>query len=98
MNPNWPPIIVEEVNDPAVIEEARLRRVQFQRNSDWLQARIPEVYNHNRGKFICVAGQELFVADTPAEALTRAREAHPEDHGILMRTIPNENIPRVYAH
>jgi hypothetical protein len=76
---------------------ANKQREQFDRNSDWLEAHIPEVYSKHRGKCICIAGQELFVADTVTEAVAKARAAHPEDQGLFTRYIPKEKVARIYA-
>jgi len=43
-----------------------------------------------------VAGEELFVADTPQEVMARAKAAHPEDDGALLRYIPLEKSERIY--
>lgn len=92
-------IVVEEVTDPDENAAAGARRERFDRNSAWLQARVKEVYSRYRGKCICVAGEELFVADSPEDVLAQARAAHPEDNGsILVRYIPREKIARIYAN
>ena len=95
--PHLPAIEMTEVTDP--IELARSQKVleQFDRNSNWLQAHIPEVYSQHRGKSICVAAQELFVADSAKEAIAKAQAVHPEEEGVLTRYIPKEKMPRVYA-
>jgi hypothetical protein len=91
-------IVMEEVTDPEELAKARVQDERFARNSAWLQAHIPEVYSRYRGKCICVAGEELFVADTPEQVLALARTAHPEDNGgILLRYIPKEKMARIYA-
>lgn len=93
------PIVMEEVIDSHGIAEARMRRERFERNSAWLQTNAKEVYTRHRGKCISIAGQELFVADTPEEVLARARAAHPEDDGsILIRYIPSQKMARIYAY
>jgi hypothetical protein len=56
------------------------------------------VYAHYRGKCICVAGEELFVADTPEEAHALATAAHPEDDGSFVLYIPREKVARIYAN
>ncbi len=81
------PVVMEEVTDPKEIAEFQARWSQAQRNSDWLQAHAHEIYTRHRGKFIVVAGEELFVGDTPEEALALARAAHPEDEGRIIRYI-----------
>jgi hypothetical protein len=93
------PITMEEVTDPEELAQARARDERFARNSAWLQRHATEMYTQHRGKCICVAGEELFIADTPEEALTQARTAHPEEDGsILIRYIPREKVARIYAY
>src|SRR5438105_15130234 len=92
------PLVMEEVTDPEELAKARVRRERFARNSAWLQAHAAEVYTRYRGKCICVAGEELFVAETPEEVLTLARTAHPEDDGFFLHYIPREKLARIYAN
>jgi hypothetical protein len=92
------PPVMEEITDPEELAKARAQRERFDRNSAWLQAHAREVYLRYRGKCICVAGEELFVADTPEQALALATAAHPEDDGSFLRYIPREKIDRVYAN
>jgi len=87
-----------EVTDPAMLAEINAQEQRFRRNSDWLQAHVPSVYAQHRGKCICVAGGELFVAETAEEVLALARAAHPDDDGLLLRYIPRERMERIYAH
>jgi hypothetical protein len=96
--PQRPAVIMEEVTDPEELAKARVQDERFERNSAWLQAHIVEVYSRYRGKCICIAGEELFVADTPQEVIDLASAAHPEDNGKLLRYIPKEKVARVYAH
>jgi hypothetical protein len=92
-------IVVEEVTDAEENAAARARRERFERNSAWLQSHAAEVYAGHRGKCICVAGEELFVAASPEEVLAQARATHPEDNGsILIRYIPREKMARIYAN
>ena len=93
-----PPIVMEEVTDPTALARAQAQRERFERNSAWLQAHIAEIYTRYRGKCICIAGEELFVADTPEAALALATAAHPEDDGRFLRYIPRAKLERIYAH
>ena len=86
-----------EVTDPRELAEARHRREQFDLNSTWLQAHIAEIYGAHRGKVVCVAGQEVFAANTAEEAIAQAKAAHPEDLGKFTRYIPKVKAHRVYA-
>jgi hypothetical protein len=91
------PIVMEEVTDPAELQKAQAQDERFARNWAWFEAHAAEIYAAHRGKCICIAGEELFVADTPEEVLSMAIAAHPEDDGRFTRLIPRERLARVYA-
>ena len=91
-------IVIEETTDPIEQAEADAQRGQFDRNAAWLQEHASEVYAKHRGKCICVAGQELFIADTPRKALAQATKAHPHDKGRFVIYVPKDKLPRIYAH
>ena len=93
-----PAVVMEEVTDPEELVKARAQDERFDRNFAWLQAHAAEVYTRYRGKCICIAGEELFVADTPEEALALATAAHPEDDGRFVHYIPREKVARIYAN
>jgi hypothetical protein len=93
-----PPIVMEEVTDSEALVKARARRQRFDRNSAWLQAHVAEIYMRYRGKCICIAGEELFVADAPEEALALVTAAHPEDDGRFLRYIPREKLVYIHAY
>ena len=90
-------ITMEAENDPAIWAAAAARHAMFERNWAWLESNATDVYSH-RGKFICVAGQELFVGDSVDDVLGAANAVHPEDQGRVTRYIPLQNVPRIYAH
>jgi len=92
------PVVMEEVTDPEELAKARARREQFDRNWAWFEAHAAEVYVAHRGKCICIAGQELFVAETPREVLAQARSAYPDDEGRFTCFIPRKRTFRIYAH
>jgi hypothetical protein len=89
---------IGEVTDPAELARARARREQFDRNMAWFEAHAVEIGEKHRGKHICIAGQELFVADTVQEALALAKAAHPEDEAPFFKYIYREKGIRIYAH
>jgi len=91
-------VVMQPVTDPEEIARAQARRRRFDRNRAWLQARAEEVYARHRGRCISVAGEELFVADTPEEAMRLGRAAHPDDDGSFVQYIPRERFTRIYAH
>jgi hypothetical protein len=90
-------IVMQELTDTGELAKARKLREQFDRNSQWLQSNIADVYSKHRGKFICIAGQEPFIATTISAAVAKATAAHPEDEGWFTRYIPLEKVARVYA-
>lgn len=95
--PERPPVVMEEVTDPTELTRAQAQDERFRRNWAWLQAHIPAAYEANRGKMICIAGGELFSADTVEEALELAKAAHPEDDGRFTLYVPREKRVRIYA-
>jgi hypothetical protein len=90
-------IEMQNVTDPDELEMARRQREQFDRNSLWLQNHISDIYAKHRGKCICIAGQEVFVAYTATAAIAQATAAHPDDEGWFTRYIPKEKLARIYA-
>jgi hypothetical protein len=92
-----PPIIVEEITNPEELARTREQWERSDRNAAWFQAHAAEIYRRYRGKCICIAGGELFVADTPQEVLALSKAAHPEDDGYLVHYIPREKAARIYA-
>jgi hypothetical protein len=89
-------IVIEELS-PEELAAYKARQERFRRNSDWLEAHAAEAFAH-RGKFLCIAGEELFVGDDVLEVVARAKAAHPEDDGLFTRYVPVERGPRIYAH
>ncbi|MGH7960407.1 MAG: hypothetical protein ACRERD_01090 [Candidatus Binatia bacterium] len=94
---NQSPIVMEEVTDPVELAKARAQDDRFARNWVWFEAHASEIYTSYRGKCVCIAGEELFVADTPEEVLALATVAYPEDNGRFTRIIPREKVARVYV-
>jgi hypothetical protein len=97
MNHQQHAIVVQEVTDPGELAAAHEQDERFERNAAWLREHASEVYTRYRGKFICIAGAELFVANTPEEALGLARKAHPDDDGRYLRYVPREKVARIYS-
>ncbi len=91
-------IVIEDVTDPGEI--ARHHRVAEagRRNSAWLETHLADLLPGARGRFVAVAGQEAFVADSPEEASALARAAHPDDPGRLIQYVIPERGWRIYAN
>ena len=98
VQPKQVPLVMEIVTDEEELAKARAQDARFEKNCAWFESRAAEIYPKHRGKCWCVAGQELFVADTPAESLALAKAAHPDDDGRFTGYIPKERTCRVYAH
>ena len=90
-------IAFEEVTDPVQLATVHARRARFDRNWAWFEGHAADIYAQHRGKCICIAGEELFVADTAEEVLALASTAHPDDEGRFTRYIPRERTPRIYV-
>lgn len=93
-----PPFSIEEVTDPEAIARARTRHERHKRNSDWLQAHWADVLPQACGKFLAVAGQEAFIAETIPEAWAWVDTTHPEDDGAVVQYVRSAKGPRIYGH
>jgi hypothetical protein len=93
-----PELQMEIVSDPQEVARLQVEGEQLDRNLDWFDRHAAEIYRQHRGKCFCVAGEELFVANTSPEAIAKAKEAHPEDQGWFIGYIPREKMLRIYAN
>jgi hypothetical protein len=93
-----PAFTIEEITDPDVLAKARAQDERFGRNLAWFEEHGPEIFSKHRGQVICIAGQELFAADTGLEAISLAKAAHPDDDGRFTYRVPREKAIRIYAH
>jgi hypothetical protein len=91
-------VTFDEITDPEELARSRARRERFARNLAWFEAHALEIGQQHRGRCICIAGEELFAADTAEGVLAQARAAHPEDDGFFLHYIPVTRGPKVYAH
>jgi hypothetical protein len=92
-----PALSIEEISNPHDIARACAQDERHRRNSDWLQTHWAEVLPQGRGKFLAVAGQEPFIADTPEAAWAWVATTHPEDDGAIVQYLRPETGPRIYA-
>ena len=93
-----PQVTMEIVTDAMELAKARAQRERFDRNAAWLQSHAHAVYSKCRGKYMCIAGEQLFFADTLQDALAAATAAHPDDDGRFFRYIPEKTLPSIYAN
>ena len=88
---------LEEVTDPDEIARHRGVSEAGRRNSEWLASHWGDLLPDARGRFVAVAGQEAFIADTPEEAIALAQAAHPDDAGLVIQYVIPERGWRIYA-
>lgn len=93
-----PQLTIEEVTNPVEVARFRAIHEQAERNSAWLEAHWEDVLPQARGKFLAVAGQEVFIANTPEEAWTWAETTHPEDKGAIVQYVREGKGPRFYGN
>jgi hypothetical protein len=87
---------------PEISEEERAANLaaneEFKKNVAWWNAHVKEVGGKHAGKFVCVAGQELFVGDDPIEVTAQAKAAHPNPGaGFLCFRISTHEGPMIHA-
>lgn len=91
------PLEIGEMTDPDAIRQFEERWERYSRNDAVFRQNMRTIYQEYRGKVVIVAGEELHVADTADEAWAWARQKHPDDDGLLVRSIPKERGWRIYA-
>jgi hypothetical protein len=98
VNPGPPMTMIVDDLSPEELAAFHAQRERYERNLAWLLPRLAEIHAQHKGKCICVAGQELFVADTTQEVIALAHAAHPEDDGRLLRYLSPVKGLRIHAH
>ena len=93
-----PLVIIDEQPSPDELAAIHARSARYERNMTWFQAHLDEIRARHLGKCLCIAGEELFVADTPQEAIALARAAHPADDGRITQYLSPVKGPRIYAN
>ncbi|QJX00130.1 hypothetical protein [Frigoriglobus tundricola] len=91
------------IDTPEVSAEERIANVsageQFQLNLMWWNTHVEEIRAAYTGKFVCVAGQELFAGDDPIEVIARAKAAHPNPgYGFFSLFLSPHRGPKIHAH
>ncbi len=71
---------------------------EYRTNVEWFGAHAKAIRDAHSGRFICIAGGELFVGDDPVEVYARARAAHPEHPGgFFTMYLSTHRGPKIYA-
>lgn len=93
-----PPVIIEAPSTPAERAAALDERERYLRNARWFAARADEIGRTHVGRFVCVAGEELFLGDVPEQVLAEARTKHPHESGaVFYKYVSRHRGPKVYA-
>jgi hypothetical protein len=79
-------------------EVIRAREERARKNSQWLQTHWDQLLPQALGKFLAVAGEEAFIADTAQQAWAAAAQKHPEDDTATVQYVSPRSGPRVYAN
>ena len=90
--------VIEEINDPAEVARCRAQHERSRRNSVWLASHWEELLPQAIGRFVAVAGEEAFLANTPEQAWAWAARVHPEDDGAFVQYVREQRGPRIYAN
>lgn len=93
------PVVIEI---PEVSDEERAANIaalaEHDKNVSWWNTHADEIVAQHAGKYVCVAGQELFVGDDPVEVIARAKAAHPNPgRGFRSTHIPTHPGPVIHA-
>ena len=91
-------LTIEAIDNAEEIALFAAQHERAQLNRDWLAAHWAELLPSARGKFLAVAGQHAFLADTPEEAWKKAEEAFPNDDGAFVQYVRPQEGPRFYAN
>lgn len=96
---NSEPLVIET---PEISDEERAANIaalaEHDKNVTWWNTHADEIVALHAGKYVCVAGQELFVGDDPVEVIARAKAAHPNPgRGFRFTHIPTQQGPMIYA-
>jgi hypothetical protein len=90
-------LVIEEVTDPKQIAKHRAQDERHARNLKWLESHWSDLPNV-RGRYVAVANEATFVAETDNEAWNWARTHHPDDDGAIVLLVPAEGGWRIYAN
>lgn len=80
-----------EIDDrPDVVAEHAARLDRFRQNARCFDRSAHQIELRHAGKYVCVAGGELFAGDSLANVLAVARQQHPGDDAPFVHFVPKE--------
>jgi hypothetical protein len=80
--------------NPAELARLAAEHEEFCRNQAWLEQHQEEVEGQALGQFLVVAGLQAFIAEKVQDAVAKARAAHPNETGMLIKYVPPRKPPR----
>lgn len=84
------PLKMEVDSCPETVAAHRAHLDRFRQNARIFDDAAREIESRHPGKYICIAGQELFANDTLADALAAARQRHPNDDAPFVHYVPEQ--------
>src|SRR5438477_248259 len=91
-----PQLIIGEVTDEREIARHNAQDKRHARNLNWLQTHWSDL-PAARGRYVAVANQQAFVAETAAAAWNWARLQTPSDDGAVVMHVPAEQSWRIWT-
>jgi hypothetical protein len=89
-----PTVLVEVEYTPEELALWRRQNAVFLKNREWFRTNAQELYKNYAGRFICVAGGEVFAGDDAQDVYSRAYTVYPEErsggYGMYIRANPVE--------
>lgn len=86
-----------EPSQPIGDGPAQVHRDRAARNWEWLQKHWSDLLPQAYGKFLAVADQQAFIADTMESALEWVRAEHSGDTGHIVEYVMPPTGPRIYS-
>lgn len=92
-----PKLSIVEVGDPAEPERHWAQMERHRRNLKWLETHWDELLPQARGRFLAVADEQAFIAETAEACREWARKEHPGDDGMHVQYVLPHQGWRIYA-
>jgi hypothetical protein len=93
-------MVVEFSGPPTGVEAeaTRAREERARKNSQWLQTHWDQLLPQALGRFVVVAGEEAFIAETAQQAWAWAAQHHPHDDTAIVQYVNPRPGLKVYAY
>src|SRR4051812_43852116 len=95
--PVEPQTTLTRLTDPADIARVRAFHEQVARNLRWLGEHWADLLPGACGKYVAVANEQAYVAESRLEAEGLARKDHPDEVGMVVQFVRPDVGPRVYG-